>query len=288
MPNNGASREAIQFHYDLGNNFYARFLGESMIYSAGLWSNMDGGEMDLLQAQNAKLDWHISSADLKSGQRLLDVGCGWGGLMARAFSQTDISQAIGLTLSDEQASWIKQHSKEPRLTVLTLPWQEFESEDPFDAIISIGAIEHFARPEMDRSAKLKCYSDFFEFCSRNLVRGGRMSLQSIVWMNMDPANESTNLPLDFFPESNLPRQLELIEAAAPWFHLMEMHNRPGDYSRTLHEWICNTRENRDALKTEFGAENVKRYQRAFARFMYGFDTGITGLSRFCLVKKARD
>ncbi|MBV1722854.1 MAG: cyclopropane-fatty-acyl-phospholipid synthase family protein [Hoeflea sp.] len=288
MPNKGASREAIQFHYDLGNRFYARLLGESMIYSAGLWDAVEGAKITLSEAQNRKLDWHIAAAGLNPGQRLLDVGCGWGGLMARAVAAKDLSRAVGLTLSDEQAAWIEEGRKDPRITVQNRPWQEFKNEEPFDAIVSIGAIEHFARPEMDTAAKLDCYSGFFEFCSRNLVDGGRLSLQSIIWMNMAPQNESSNLPLDFFPESNLPRQLELVQAADPWFHLVEMHNRPRDYSRTLREWIWNLRANRDALKPEFGEENIQRYQKAFAQFMYGFDSGITGLSRFSFVKKGPD
>lgn len=282
MTNKGASREAIQFHYDLGNSFYAGFLGDTMTYSAALWTDAD---MTLSQAQQAKLDWHIDAADLRPGQRLLDVGCGWGSLMARAVAARDISKAVGLTLSEQQALWIKTSIDDPRITVQTCPWQEFRDSEPFDAIISVGAIEHFARPGMDSAAKLECYADFFNFCAQNLVDGGRLSVQSIVWMDMAPEQESANLPLDFFPESNLPRQLELLEAADGRFHLVKMHNRPNDYSRTLREWIRNMRTNRDGLMSEFGTDDIQRYQRAFARFMYGFDTGITGLSRFSFVKR---
>lgn len=288
MANKGASREAIQYHYDLGNGFYSQFLGETMIYSAALWGHRDSTKLDLTQAQNSKLDWHIASANLKPGQRLLDVGCGWGGLMARAVAQKNISQAIGLTLSDEQAAWINAHESDPRIAVQVRPWQEFNCEDPFDAIVSVGAIEHFARPEMNRAEKLECYSDFFDFCSRNLGDGGRLSLQSIVWMDIAAENEVARLPLDFFPESNLPRQMELIEAADPWFNLIEMHNRPRDYSRTLREWIRNIRANRDMMQSGFGKENIERYLRAFSLFMYGFEAGVMGLSRFCFVKKGPD
>ena len=199
MPNKGASREAIQFHYDLGNRFYARLLGESMIYSAGLWDGVDGAKMTLSEAQNRKLDWHIAAAGLSSGQRLLDVGCGWGGLMARAVAAKDLSQAVGLTLSDEQAAWIEEGSKDPRITVQNRPWQEFKNQEPFDAIVSIGAIEHFARPEMDTAAKLDCYSEFFEFLFTQPGRW-RQAVASVHHMDEHGASKrKLQSSLGFFP-----------------------------------------------------------------------------------------
>ena len=109
--NQGASQEAIQYHYDVGNAFYAPWLGPTMVYSAGLWPDDRRAPCTLEDAQLAKLDWHLDSAGLAAGGggRLLDVGCGWGSLMDRALATGRAGEAVGLTLSDEQAAWVGRH-----------------------------------------------------------------------------------------------------------------------------------------------------------------------------------
>ena len=285
--NEGASREAIQYHYDIGNDFYAAWLDREMVYSAALWPDDQETELALEEAQRAKLDWHIASAALKSGDRLLDVGCGWGGLMRRAVECHQLAEAVGLTLSDEQSAWILQNTDDPRISVYVREWQQFQDDTLFDAVISIGALEHFAKPELDQASKLRCYSDFFQFCSDLLVDEGRLSLQAITWMNMKSENETDNLPTQLFPESNLPYPIEVLTAADDYFELLEYHNRPQDYSKTLRQWMKRIRENRADLSTKFGKSIVRRYMRGFTEFVLGFDNGIIGLSRFSFKKKKR-
>jgi cyclopropane-fatty-acyl-phospholipid synthase len=284
--NKGASAEAIQYHYDVGNGFYSTWLDKSMTYSAALWPDVDFANFTLEDAQAAKLDWHINGLGLNAGDRLLDVGCGWGSLMHRAITSRDLSAAIGLTLSKEQASWIAANIGDAPITVRICPWQEYADEKPFDAIVSIGAMEHFARPEMDRTKKVACYSEFFEFCSKNLRNDGRLSLQSITWMNIRPEQERESLPDHIFPESTLPHLAEITAAAEPWFHVIEMHNRPKDYSRTLRKWVENIRLHRDKLSDLHGAETVERYINGWGVFIIAFQRELLGLSRFRLVKRA--
>ncbi len=285
--NQGASKEAIQFHYDVGNAFYAAWLDETMTYSAGIWPEGRGGLESLHEAQLRKLDWHLEGACLGAGRRLLDVGCGWGGLIRRAAETKGFGQAIGLTLSEAQATWIGEHLGDERVRVSVCPWQSFESGDPFDAIVSIGAFEHFAKPGMTRAEKLTCYGDFFAFCAETLAEGGSLSLQTIVWMDIEPGTESRNLPADFFPESDLPYLLEILQAADARFHLTRFHNRPRDYSRTLRAWLKAIREQRGALTEAWGEETVTRYMKFFTAFVLGFDSGAIGLTRLKFVKKRR-
>ena len=283
--NQGASQEAIQYHYDVGNDFYAPWLGPTMIYSAALWPDDRQAPCTLAEAQHAKLDWHIAGAGLAAGDRLLDIGCGWGGTMRRAVEQAEIGEAVGLTLSDAQADWIGGHHADAPISVQVRPWQDFGSAEPFDGIISIGAFEHFARPEMDRAAKIAHYADFFRFCADNLKPGGSLSLQTIVWMNVQPEDEAKNLPLHIFPESNLPHVGEVFEAAAPAFHPMRFHNRPRDYSRTLREWIRGLGNHRQELAALADAETVKRYRNGFTGFVLGFENGVIGLTRYSFLKR---
>lgn len=281
----GASREAIQFHYDVGNSFYRPWLDQGMIYSAALWPDGDGERPSLEEAQRAKLDWHIAGARLKAGDRLLDVGCGWGGLMARALETRQIGAAVGLTLSEEQAAWVRDEIGDSRMLAQVRPWEDYRADQLFDGIISIGAFEHFARPDMDRAAKIAAYSRFFRFCHDSLVDGGHVSLQTISWMNVRPDQERDNHQAHFFPESNLPHVSEVVQAADPWFHVMEMHNRPRDYALTLREWLRRLKANREVLEAEYGSETVQRYKRTFTAYALGFEYQVTGLCRFVLRKR---
>ena len=283
--NQGASQEAIQYHYDVGNDFYAPWLGPTMIYSAAIWPDDPKAACSLEDAQHTKLDWHIAGAGLGKGDRMLDIGCGWGGTMRRAIDSAGIGEAVGLTLSDAQADWIAEHQAGQPMRAVVQPWQAYRDAAPFDGIISIGAFEHFAKPEMDRAAKVAHYGDFFCFCDDSLKPGGRLSLQTIVWMNVAPQDEARNLPLHIFPESNLPHVSEVFEAAAPYFHPMDFHNRPRDYSRTLREWIRDLGRNRAELSAMTDAETVKRYRDGFAGFVLGFEKGVIGLTRYSFLKR---
>src|SRR5688572_25683389 len=98
LRDDGASRSAIRHHYDLSNDFYALWLDPSMTYSSALWSDGDS----LASAQRRKLDFHIEGARAPGAARVLDVGCGWGGLLQRAVDDWGVGHAVGLTLSQAQ------------------------------------------------------------------------------------------------------------------------------------------------------------------------------------------
>src|SRR4030088_3614984 len=98
----GPSPEAIQRHYDVGNDFYRLWLDDSMSYSCALW---DGSDDSLQAAQMRKIDYHIAQAQAAGAGRVLDVGCGWGAVLKRLTTVYGVGQAVGLTLSREQEEW---------------------------------------------------------------------------------------------------------------------------------------------------------------------------------------
>lgn len=283
----GTSPAAIRAHYDAGNTFFAAWLDARLSYSAGRWRG--GGRIvgTLEEAQLQKLDWHLRAAGVGAGSRLLDVGCGWGSLLTRAVTGYDASIAVGLTPATEQNTWITEHLPNARVRTLSTIWQRAAIEAPFDAIVSIGALEHFARPDLSPDEKCRTYSDFFAFCSRNLVPQGRVSLHFIGWMDVAPEKESQNLPALLFPDSNLPRMHEVLAACDRRFHIMRLENVPDGYAPTLRVWLSRLSAKHEVLVAAHGKRPVRDRIRAFRLFILGFETGTFGLYRLSLLHRER-
>src|SRR5712692_2932993 len=140
--NPGASSAAIQSHYDIGNDFYRLWLDRDLNYSAAMWEPDD----TLDSAQLRKVDYHISQARAEGATRVLDVGCGWGAMLRRLVETRGVRWAVGLTLSNAQASWTRALGN-PQIEVQVESWSDHHPTGPYDAIISIGAFEHFAKLE---------------------------------------------------------------------------------------------------------------------------------------------
>ncbi len=280
--NRGASADAIQQHYDLGNDFYAAWLGATMAYSAARWLPDEGPDA-LDDAQERKLDWHLAAAKAQGAARVLDVGCGWGAILTRLRDRAGVKEPVGITMSPAQAEWIAAH--EPGLRVAVTPWQNFRDPQPFDAIISIGAFEHFARPDLDEAGKIATYGDFFAFCAQSLKPGGRVSLQSIAWLELPRAEQRANLPEKLFPDSNLPNFNEIVAASDARFTLRHAEHEPLDYARTLRAWIRNIRAAEPGLSRRYGAATVKQYLQNFMSFTLGFESRRISLYRISLEKR---
>ena len=280
--NRGASAEAIQQHYDVGNDFFAAWLGPTMVYSAARWLPDEGPDA-LDGAQERKLDWHLAAARAHGAARVLDVGCGWGAILARLRDQAGVAEPVGLTMSPAQAEWIAAHK--PGLQVAVTPWQDFRDPTPFDAIISIGAFEHFARPDLDEAGKIAAYSDFFAFCAASLKPGGRVSLQTIAWLELPRAEQRASLPEKLFPDSNLPNFNEIAAAVDARFTVRHAEHEPLDYARTLRAWIRNIRAAEPSLSRRYGATTVKDYLQNFMWFTLGFESRNITLYRIILEKR---
>jgi cyclopropane-fatty-acyl-phospholipid synthase len=280
--NRGASAGAIQQHYDVGNDFYAAWLGPTMVYSAARWLPNEGPEA-LDAAQERKLDWHLAAVKAHGAARVLDVGCGWGAILVRLRDRAGVVEPVGITMSAAQAEWIASH--EPGLQVAVTPWQDFRNPHPFDAIISIGAFEHFAKPDLDEGGKIAAYGDFFTFCAESLKPGGRVSLQTIGWLELPRAEQRASLPQTLFPDSNLPNFNEIVAAADARFTVRHAEHEPLDYARTLRAWVRNIRAAEPGLSQRFGAETVRHYVQNFMSFTLGFERRRISLYRIILEKR---
>jgi cyclopropane-fatty-acyl-phospholipid synthase len=254
----GATAESIQYHYDISNDFYKLWLDSTMSYSAALWEEGD----TLEEAQFRKLDYHIDQAAVKDGMRVLDVGCGWGGLLHRIENSYSDIKGVGLTLSQAQADHIKEnvpHDFEVRLE----SWKDHTPEAPYDAIISVGAFEHFAKQDLSEADRIAEYRAFFRKSYDLLEDGGRLSLQTIACGNMLREDFSEFFATQIFPESDLPRLSEILEASEFLFETKAVRNDRYHYGKTLREWKRNIRAKKDEA---IGITDPEVYKRYFTYF----------------------
>ena len=230
-PVGGASPEAIQAHYDVGNGFYRLWLDPSLTYSCALWE----GEDDTLEAaQVRKLAWIAEPAVRRGAKSVLDIGCGWGAMLA----------------------WLAAKGVEVDLQ----SWRDHRPKRPYDAIVSVGAFEHFADLDLSEADRQAIYREFFEACHKWLAPGAPLSLQTIAYGPV-PALLGRELFLEYFPESDLPRPYEIFKACDGLFEVTDFRNDREDYIRTLKAWHRNLRAQREAAVAEVGEAKVEFYKR---------------------------
>jgi cyclopropane-fatty-acyl-phospholipid synthase len=275
----GGSPEAIRYHYDVGNEFYRLWLDKTVTYSAAKWISEDD---TLDAAQIAKLDYHLDNVALQPGGNLLDIGCGWGSLLSRARQRATFSNLVGLTLSEEQARHIEAFGFE-NMRVCRESWIEHQPQGKYDGIVSIGAFEHFAHPQQGTQERLDVYRRFFECCRDWLAPGGALSLQTIVYADMDSSTANKFIANEIFPDAELPRPQELFIASDRLFEIVSYRNDRLDYARTCEVWLANLRRSRGTAVVLVGEDTVQRYERYLMLSAIGFRLGRIGLVRLRLV-----
>ena len=240
----GASPSAIRHHYDVGNDFWRIWLDPTMAYSCAMW---DGPDDDLERAQRRKLDYHVEQAGAAGAARVLDIGCGWGAQIMRMVNFHGVQEAVGLTLSDAQAQYLRGIAPE-NVEIHERGWSGYEPAEPFDAIISVGAFEHFARFGLSGDEQVEAYRDFFSSCRSWLKPGGRLSLQTIAYGDVprDRPLRDRFIVDEIFPESELPRLADIARAAEMELEIERVRNDRGDYVKTLRAWFERLRKKGNA------------------------------------------
>lgn len=235
--------EAIHHHYDVSNTFYEYVLGPSMTYTCAVFPTEDA---TLEQAQYYKYDLVAQKLDLKPGMRLLDVGCGWGGMVRHAAEHYGV-KALGVTLSREQATWAQERIKKQGLDHLAevrhSDYREV-TERGFDAVSSIGLTEHIG---------VKNYPSYFSFLRDRLRPQGRL-LNHCITRNHNK-RQDTGYFIDryVFPDGELTGSGRIItEAQNVGLEVMHEENFRVHYARTLAGWCANLEENWDACVAEVG------------------------------------
>jgi cyclopropane-fatty-acyl-phospholipid synthase len=240
---------AIQFHYDVGNDFYKLWLDRRMIYSCAYFRSADDS---LEVAQEAKLDLICRKLRLKPGERLLDIGCGWGALVVHAAEHYGVD-ATGITLSENQASLARERIEKAglgdRCRVAIRDYRTLTESDGFDKISSVGMVEHVG---------LSHLPVYFASAYRALRPGGMFMNHGIVSLSeARPKPVSERIFRKFwradafidkyvFPDGKLTATHDVISAAeGAGFEVRDVESLREHYAMTLRHWVSSLEEKRD-------------------------------------------
>jgi cyclopropane-fatty-acyl-phospholipid synthase len=251
-----------------------------MTYSCALWEQGD----TLERAQIRQLDAILDGVRARDAPRLLDVGCGWGSLLRRATENYGVQRAIGLTLSQRQADWLATRGPVPDVDVLVRNWADHVPEEPYDAIVSIGAFEHFAQFGLPRATRVACYRRFFEFCRSALSARSRVALQTTIKGNNRRMTRATVRDMEFvietvFPESEIPALSEVVESSEGLFDVVSVRNDAEHYAMTCQEWFTRLGARRAEATRIVGERGVAHFERYLSSFVEPFRERHLGLAR---------
>ncbi|MFC4955746.1 class I SAM-dependent methyltransferase [Streptomyces mauvecolor] len=271
-------KEAISHHYDVGNDFYALVLGPSMVYSCAYW---ESPEATLEDAQRDKLDLVCRKLALKEGDRLLDVGCGWGSMAIHAAREYG-ARVVGITLSREQAAFARKRIAEEGLTDrIEIRVQDYRDvkDGPFDAISSIGMAEHVGSVR---------YAEYAGILHALLKDGGRLLNHQIA---RRPERDESAYQVDefidkyVFPDGELApvgRTLAALEEAG--FEARDVEPIREHYALTLRHWVANL-ESDWARAVRYASPGRARIWRLYmAASAISFERNRIGVNQILAVK----
>jgi cyclopropane-fatty-acyl-phospholipid synthase len=263
----GTSPRAIARHYDVSDDYFATWLGPDLVYSCALWDPADADDT-LDAAQRRKLDYFATRLDVGTG-RVLDVGCGWGALLARFVDAHGVRAGAGITLSAAQQRYAERRGV-PGVSYAVESWVDHAPRSRYDAITCIEATEHFASDRAQPAEKVAVYEAFFERCADWLRAGGRVGLQLICQDNAGHAatrpgrgRMSELIRLDIFPESMPAALSELVLAWEPRFALETLLEHHDHYRRTFRAWALAYRASRGRARSLVPADTADAFERYF-------------------------
>ena len=296
----GRDRAAISHHYDVSNAFYRMVLGPSMVYSCAVWASAD---ITLEEAQAAKLDLVCRKLDLQPGMRLLDIGCGWGGMVMHAAQHYGVDP-VGVTLSSEQAALASERIAAAGLSdKVEIRLQDYRDvvDGPFDAISSIGMFEHVGRNRME---------EYIRDLYRLLPPGGRLlnhaisrpgypqgdgrvgrakalgrRLATAVGSTYTSRIDSDLMERYVFPDGELHEVGVVVSMLQEnGFEVRHLESLREHYALTLRRWVTNLETNWQAAVAEAGEGRARIWRLYMAASALGFTLGGVQIQQVLAVK----
>ena len=240
--------EIGKVHYDLGNDLFRAMLGKQLVYSCGYWAAADR----LDDAQAAKLDLVCRKLQLQPGQRVLDIGCGWGEALKYAAEHYGV-EGVGITVSQQQADYARELCAGLPVEIRLEDYREID--ECFDAVYSIGMFEHVGG---------RNYRSYFEAVRRCLKDDG-LSLLHTIGSNSAPAQTDPWIEKYIFPNSVIPAASQVTSALEDLFVVEDWHNFGADYDRTLSAWFANVEAAWPTLDPSYD----ERFRRMWRYYLAG-------------------
>jgi cyclopropane-fatty-acyl-phospholipid synthase len=268
-------RSAVRFHYDVSNRFYGMVLGPSMVYSCAYFANP--GET-LETAQERKLDVVCRKLALEPGERVLDVGCGWGSLLIHAARRYGV-QAVGVTLSPLQAELARERVREAgldgRVEIRVQDYREV-SDGPYDKVASIGMYEHVGR------AQLGAYCTQLSALTRP---GGLVLNHGITRLKAVAPNDRSFIARFVFPDGELhPLDAVLTELRVADLEVRDVESLREHYPLTLRRWVANLERHRAEAIAEAGSERERVWRLYMSASALSFEAGDIGVFQVVAAK----
>ena len=266
---------SIQHHYDVSNSFYQKVLGPSMAYTCAVFPRADAS---LEEAQEEKFDLVCRKLALRPGMRLLDVGCGWGGMVRHAVRNYGVS-AVGITLSAEQAKWGTLAIEREGLKDAEIIHGDYREApgDQYDAVSSIGLLEHVG---------VHNYPAYFGLLRDKLRDGGRL-LNHCITRPDNGSRATTGAFIDryVFPDGELTGSGRIItEAQNAGLEVRHEENLREHYALTLQHWCANLVRSWEACVTDVGEATARVWGLYMAGSRLGFETNVVQLHQVLGVK----
>jgi len=230
-------------HYDIGNDVFEAMLDPTLTYSCAYWHN--AGSLE--EAQRNKLDLICRKLELKRGERLLEIGCGWGGLARYAAANYGV-EVLGVTVSKEQQKLAQERCAGLPVAIELLDYRELRGE--FDKIVSVGMFEHVGP---------KNYGAYFDTARRVLKSDGLFLLHTIGHYTTSKATDRW-IDKYIFPNGKLPSAREIAAAVEDRFVIEDWHNFGQDYDRTLMAWWQNFSHAWPRLEARYSARFYRMWK----------------------------
>jgi cyclopropane-fatty-acyl-phospholipid synthase len=287
----GRDRAAVRSHYDVGNDFYALWLDRSMVYSCAYFPT---GSEDIDAAQMAKLEHICRKLRLAPGERLLDIGCGWGGLVRYAAAHYGV-EALGITLSERQAELanerIRADGLERRCRVEVRDYRDFAAGVTFDKVVSVGMFEHVGRAQLPtyfrEAARLTKPGGLF--LNHGIVRapererGVMRRVRRLLWQ------EGKFIERYVFPDGELVPLAEAVRnAEQAGLETRDVESLREHYALTLRQWVARLERQREAAVRLVGEETYRVWRLYMAASAQAFASGRISLAQVLLARPDRE
>jgi cyclopropane-fatty-acyl-phospholipid synthase len=277
---------AVRSHYDVGNDFYRLWLDRELVYSCAYFRT---GQEDIDTAQRDKMEHICRKLRLRPGERLLDIGCGWGGLLRHAVRQFGV-EGLGITLSEEQARWARQRIAEEglagRCRVEVRDYRELPDDAQFDKVVSVGMVEHVGLEQLPAyfARAFRLTRPGGVFLNHGITGSLEASTAGVVPRIVSRVWDTGSFMQRYvFPDGELPPLDRIVGAARnAGFEVRDVETLREHYARTLRRWRQRLERARAAVTAVVGDETFRTWRLYMAGCARSFASGYIDVAQTVL------